>query len=146
MTSTATSMFKFLNTSFNFFIFPRVSVWIRTDALNIFFYNCFSLVTTDIQLEYLDLTPATDGDVLSGSVDVEDDNDEDLTGGNLGMLEDALSELTGREKQEDITDEIAYDIRPNKIQPLNEMVCFSALEMVGLIERKALIVNQKLLQ
>ena len=113
---------------------------------SIYFFNCFSLVTADIQLEYLDLTPVTDGDVLSGSVDVEDDNDEDLTGGNLGMLEDALSELTGREKQEDITDEIAYDIRPNKIQPLNEMVCFSALEMVGLIERKALIVNQKLIK
>ena len=72
-------------------------------------------------MEYLDLTPAVEGEVLSGSGDVEDGNNDDLTGGNLGMLEDALSELTGGKQEEN--DEIAYDIRPNKIQPLNEMVC-----------------------
>lgn len=82
-------------------------------------YFPYSLATTDIQLAYLDLTPATEA--LTGSVDVEDCGDDDLIGGNLGMLESALSELT-REKHEATTDEIAYDIRPNKIQPVNEMV------------------------
>ena len=77
----------------------------------------------EIPVAYLEYTPVTDDDVLSGSADVENDNDDDITGGNLGMLEDTLSELSG-EKHEGITDEFAYDIRPNKIQPLNEMVCF----------------------
>lgn len=81
----------------------------------------FLTVTEDILFEYLDLSPNADSEFLSGS-GVAKEDDDDLTGGNLGMLEDALSELTGG-KQEETNDEIAYDVRPNKVQPLNEMVC-----------------------
>ena len=81
----------------------------------------FLTVTEDILFEYLDLSPNADSEFLSGSGVVKDD-DDDLTGGNLGMLEDTLSELTGG-KMEETNDEIAYDIRPNKVQPMNEMVC-----------------------
>ena len=82
----------------------------------------FSTVTEEILFEYLDLSPNADSQFLSGSGGVKDDDDADLTGGNLGMLEDTLSEMSGG-KQEDTNDEIAYDVRPNKVQPLNEMVC-----------------------
>ena len=78
-------------------------------------------LTADIHVELLDLTPAS-GDVESDKCSENGDaNDDDLTGGNLGMLNDSISELT-RKRREENSDEVAYDIRPNKIQPLNEMV------------------------
>jgi hypothetical protein len=73
----------------------------------------------DIPVEYLDIASASENDALTESVDIEDDRD--LTGGSLGMLEDAASDLNLRNEDVNI-DEIAYDIRPNKLQPRNEMV------------------------
>ncbi|XP_028409821.1 F-box/WD repeat-containing protein 7-like isoform X2 [Dendronephthya gigantea] len=80
-----------------------------------------STTTADIQVEYFDLTPVSDGDVASGPSSPVDD----LVGGNMTMLEDVLSELGDDGKQKvEVHEEIAYDIRPNKIQPLNEMEDF----------------------
>jgi hypothetical protein len=70
----------------------------------------------DIPVEYLDIASASENDALTESVDIEDDRD--LTGGSL---EDAASDLNLRNEDVNI-DEIAYDIRPNKLQPRNEMV------------------------
>ena len=66
------------------------------------------------------MTSNCENDALTESLDAEDDRD--LTGGNLGMIED-VSDLNF-EVQDAISEEIAYDIRPNKLQPRNEMVRF----------------------
>lgn len=72
-------------------------------------------------MEYFDLTPVTDGDGISGP----SLPDDDLTGGNMAMLENVLSEMGGGKQKVEVHDEIAYDIRSNKIQALNEMVWLS---------------------
>lgn len=74
-------------------------------------------MTTDIQLAYLDLSPKLDV-VLSKCFD---DNELLIRGDLASVRENASSELKSRNQNVD-QEEIAFDVRPNKVQPRNEIV------------------------
>lgn len=60
------------------------------------------------------------GSLIKDTEDIEI-GDDDLTGGNLGHLEEFLSELI-EETRHVKEDDLAVDVRPNKVQADNEMV------------------------
>ncbi|XP_046849912.1 F-box/WD repeat-containing protein pof1-like [Xenia sp. Carnegie-2017] len=76
-------------------------------------------MTTDIQLAYLDLSPKLD--VVSSKC--FDENEILIRGDLASVRENASSELQNKKQNVD-QEEIAFDVRTNKVQPRNEIENF----------------------